>query len=91
MAYSAKVIIHATDDPSVLESIKKAIEAESVKVLEISFRAADVGTKEVYVELVLEDSKVFVDIIRRVEAVKGAAVMAATEPQPGSLSKRSGR
>jgi (p)ppGpp synthase/HD superfamily hydrolase len=91
MAYSVKIIVHASDEPAVLNSIRKVFESNgAAKVREISFRTADRTTQEVYVELLLEDSNAIGDIIRKVEGIRGAAVTAATEPRQVRLPRRSG-
>jgi hypothetical protein len=51
-------------------------------VQEFVVQSKDPVSKEIYVNLLLEDSTLTGTIIRRIEQVRGAAVMAATEPRP---------
>jgi hypothetical protein len=51
-------------------------------VREFVVQRKDPVSKEIYVNLLLEDSNLTGTIIRRIEGVRGAAVMAATEPRP---------
>jgi (p)ppGpp synthase/HD superfamily hydrolase len=88
MPYSVKVIVYATDDPKVLQRIRSAVEEGGARVQEFTIRAAADGGKELYVELRLSEPRSLSGIIRRVEAVNGAAVMAATEPREVRISKR---
>ena len=88
MSYSVKVIVYAADDPKVFQLVRKAVEQDGAKVHEFTVRDAADGGKELYVELRISDSRNVSGIVRRVEAINGAAVMAATEPHPIGLSKR---
>jgi len=88
MSYSAKVIVYAADDPKVLQLVRKAVEQDGARVHEFTVRDAADGGKELYVELRISDSGIMSSIVRRVEAVNGAAVMAATEPHEIRLPKR---
>jgi len=81
MSFSVKVIVYAADDQRVLQLVRKAVEWDGAKVQEFTSRTADSGAKEVYVELQLTDADALDSILRRVESVKGAAIMAATEPK----------
>lgn len=81
MSYSVKVIVHAAADPEVLLSVRSAVEPDGVRVQEFTVRDAADGGKELYVELRLSNTRVLGGIVRRVEAVKGAAIMATTKPQ----------
>jgi len=77
---SVKIIVYATDDPRVLKLVRQAVEPDGARVREFTPRTTETGDLELYIDLDLADPKVFVGILRRVEAVKGAAIMAATEP-----------
>lgn len=88
MSYAVKVIVYAVDDPGVLGLVRKAIEADGARVEEFTVKAAADGEKELYAVVRFGDPKVLIGIVRRVEAVRGAAVMAATEPALVSVSKR---
>jgi (p)ppGpp synthase/HD superfamily hydrolase len=88
VSYGVKIIVYTTDDPRVLQSVRQAVESDGAKVQEFTPRTTETGDQEVYVELQIPDPKVFAGILRRVEAVKGAAIMAATEP--GKAPRREG-
>lgn len=88
MSYAAKVIVYAVDDPGVLGLVRKAIEADGARVEEFTIKAVADGEIELYAVIRLSDPKVLTGIVRRVEAVKGAAVMAATEPALVPVAKR---
>jgi hypothetical protein len=88
MSYSVKVIVYAADDPKVLQLVRKAVEYDGATVHEFTVSDAADGGKELYVELRINDSRIVSGIVRRVEAVTGAAVMAATEPHEIRISKR---
>jgi hypothetical protein len=81
MSYSVKVIIYLADEPKLLGQIRKAVEVPGVHVKEITLRTADPGSKEVFLDLLLEASKTSGLLLRRIERIRGAAVMAATEPK----------
>jgi predicted regulator of amino acid metabolism with ACT domain len=82
VAFSVKIVIHAADEPGILVLIQKAVEPKGVSVREFVVQRKDPVSKEIYVNLLLEDSNLTGTIIRRIEGVRGAAVMAATEPRP---------
>ena len=81
MAYSVRIIVYSTDDPKVQESIRAAVECHGGTIQELSEKTAGYGDKELFVELRLTDRNVIGRILRSVESVKGAAIMAATEPK----------
>jgi hypothetical protein len=87
VSYSVKIIVYTTDDPRVLELVRRAVESDGACVQEFTPRTTETGDKEIYVELELSDPRGFAGILRRVEAVKGAAIMAATEPGEGPASR----
>jgi len=80
VSYSVKIIVYTMDDPRVLQLVRQAVESDGARVQEFTSRTTKTGDKEVYVELELPDPKDFAGILRRVECVKGAAIMAATDP-----------
>jgi (p)ppGpp synthase/HD superfamily hydrolase len=88
MSYSVKFIVYTVDDPKVLQLVRRAVEVCGARVQEFTARTAADGEKEVYFDLRLSDTKTLGDIFRRVEAVKGAAIMAASEPKAIALPKR---
>ncbi len=88
MSYSVKVIVYTVDDPKVLQLVRRAVETGGARVQEFTARTAADGEKEIYFDLRLSETKVLGDIVRRVEAIKGAAIMAATEPEVIALPKR---
>jgi hypothetical protein len=90
MRYSAKIIVYAADDPKVEESVRVALETPGAAIEEFSSRRAGDGEKELYAEMTLSDERLLVQIVRNVEAVKGAAVMAATQPKEVRSQKRAG-
>ena len=87
MSYAVKIIVYTTDDPRVLELVRQAVASDGACVQEFTSRTTETGEREVYVELELPDPRAFAGILRRVEAVKGAAIMAATEPGEGPGSR----
>jgi hypothetical protein len=87
MTYTGKVLVYAADDPKVFELIRKAVEGEGTTVRDFDVRPAGDGAKELYVELLLNDARRMGDIVRRIEAVSGAAVMAATPAREFRPSK----
>lgn len=88
MSYSVTVIVYVVDDPCVLGLVRREFEADGVRVEQLTIKAAVDGEKELYAVLRLSDPKVLIGVVRRVEAVKGAAVMAATEPALVPVSRR---
>lgn len=88
MPYEVKVVVHAPDDPQILRLVRQVIEEEPAQVLKLTLRRVDSGTKEVHLELHLEDLGVMARILARIERAKGVAVMAATNPKPVPSSKR---
>ena len=88
MSYVVKVIVYTVDDPRVLELVRKAIETDGASVEECTVKTSSEGEKELYAVLRHDDPKVLIGIVRRVEAVKGAAVMATTGPARASVFKR---
>jgi hypothetical protein len=88
--YLAKLIVYVTHDPRVEESVRAALEDSGAAIQEFCSRKAGDGEKELYAEIRLRDQKHLVQIVRGVEAVKGAAVMAATEPKEFRPLNRAG-
>jgi len=88
MSYLVKVIVFTVDGPHMLEHVRKAVEWEGITVQQFTSKTAADGGKEIYLELRIGDPKVLGAIVRRVEGVKGAAIMAATEPKQVPISKR---
>ena len=81
MSYLVKVIVYAADDPDVLQVVRKAVEGDGATVVNFDVRHAGDGARELFVELLLDDARIVNGLIRRIEGVTGAAVMAATAPQ----------
>jgi hypothetical protein len=81
MTYSVKLIVYATDDPRVESSVRAALEAPGATIQEFGTRKTGDGENELYAEIRLSDRRHLDQILRGVEAVKGAAVMAATTPK----------
>ena len=90
MPYTVKLIVHASDDPRVLQLVRKAVEGEGATVRDFDARISGDGAKELYIELLLNEARSVGDILRRIESVSGAAVMAATAPEEIRSSKDSG-
>lgn len=88
MAYSVKVIVYTADDSNVIQLVRTAIEKDGARIREFTASLAADGGKELYIELHLSDPKILGKIVRRVEAVPGAAVMASTEPADNRTSKK---
>jgi len=88
MSYSVKVIVYLADEPKLLGQIQKAVKVPGVQVKELTLRTADPGSKEVYLDLLLEASNTSGILLRRIEGIRGAAVMAATEPKEIPPSKK---
>jgi len=88
VAYSVKIIVYTADDPKVVQLIRAAIEKDGARIQEFTASLAGDGGKELYIELHLSDPNVLGNIVRRVEAVPGAAVMASTEPADNRTSKK---
>jgi len=88
VSYSVKVIVYTADDSKVVQLVRAAIEKDGARIQEFTTTVAGGGGKELYIELQLSDPNALVHIVRRVEAVPGAAVMASTEPVDTRASKR---
>lgn len=90
MAYEVKVVVHALDDPQTIRLVGKSVESERILVKEFTVRNAEGGAKEIYIDLQFNELALFGSILGNIEAVKGAAVMAATKPKAVPLSRRLG-
>jgi len=91
MKYTVKLIVYASDDPRVEESVRAALAGPGATIQEFSSKVAAEGEKELYAEIRLSDRRHLGRIVRTVEAIKGAAVMAATEPKEVHPFKSAGR
>jgi acetolactate synthase regulatory subunit len=88
MSYSVKVVVYLADEPKLLAQIQRAVKVPGVRVKEITLRTADPGSKEAFLDLLLEASNTSGVLLRRIERIRGAAVMAATEPKELPASRK---
>ncbi|HVR85131.1 MAG TPA: hypothetical protein VMU54_12520 [Planctomycetota bacterium] len=88
MPYLVKVLVLASRDPKVSEEVRRILEAKGSRIQKCTLRSRAHGEKEFDVELHLQDVRLLPGLLRRVEAVKGAAVLAATPPRRSGLVER---
>lgn len=91
MALVVKVVVHLSESPKVQESVRRVIKASGVEIREFAIQESGQGGKELYAELRLNDRVGLGRLMSNIEAVKGAAVMAATEPKEIPSAKKAGR
>jgi len=84
----ARITVRLTRDPEVFSSVLKAVEAEGMRIEGLTCERGSRGDRELAIDIQWSDEANWVRILRRIEAIRGAAVLAATESAPLQGSPR---
>lgn len=89
--YLVKLVVYTREDAALEGRIRAAIERSGGRIQQCEAAKTAPDTKEQYITFLIPETRLLPDVVRAVEGVRGAAVMAVTEPRPFRGPAKSGR